>query len=183
MRTIGSILIGSALIVIKETEGRVPKSNALAESSPSIRYVKQIENSGCAIACTAMILGLSYHQTLDLFIKDDPNFLSREPSRSNRGAWFGPNHSSSLERVSRIIKTNGFRVRKTTKLNSETKNPILFKFAWDPGYPLTTHHCSIVYDGQIYCPSAGVRSYLYMNSYVENFKQGVDEPALLISRR
>lgn len=160
-------------------------SSALSKQKINpVKHVRQLEDSGCGIACAAMILGLSYQETLNLFIEDDASFLSRIPSSGNRGAWNGPNHSTSLERIERILKRNGFRSKKTLKINGQTKNPILFKFAWNPrNYLYSTYHCSIVCDGKIYCPSEGVRDFAPYDTYIQNFNAGVDEPALLISGR
>lgn len=145
-------------------------------------FLWQEEKSGCALACTAMLLRISYKSALELFIEDDPNFLKRKPSKANSTKWKGPNHAANLERVGRVLKKNGLKIKKTKRIEEDTEHSVLIKFPWEPGEEDTSFHCVILYKKMFYDPSNGNIHYRDNHLYVRNFR-GSDEPALIVSKR
>lgn len=97
-----------------------------------IKHVRQGDENGCAIACIAIIAGLTYERARA------ETFPKRRTFRDNKSLHVDD------DRMSSTFRRLGFHVNHSATFRDH-KRPAVLVFEWEPGMPSSDRH-AVVWD-------------------------------------
>lgn len=134
----------------------------MSETNKQVNHVYALDYNGCAIACVAMVCGVSYHDARRVM------FPRMRVFKDNHTIWGSHKRVvSSIEKLKHSVKQANTYVRKTV--------PCILSFAWEPKNPRSVCH-SVVWDPWrkiMIDPStsAGIVSHEETSDYVKLWKE------------